>query len=310
MWRFFLANRQRSIGHPPLSVARRLSPFQRQMTYNGCMSGENERLDRDRLGVVAGSLMLALTLSRFVDLPVRPWSLIVFGSPLGFAISGTTVMLILIGAMTVIGVETVARSHPLARRGELEHSYPLWILPGLLSLALAGWLNQIDNLNLWALVILGGSVLIVLALAAEYAAVDVQQRSGTLLYWCQTALIYLVALILFTLLYDMGARGLVSGTAVVVVAFLLTVRLLWPLAEEIAETAVYGVVVGLLLGQLIWVLNYWSLSGLHGGLLLLLLFYVVTGLIMQSRNGRFSRQVVLEYVTVAALGLVAINVLL
>jgi hypothetical protein len=278
------------------------------MSYNSRLTrtSESEGIDRDRLGVLAGSLLVALALSRFIDIPVRPWSITVFGSPLGFTISATTLTLIVVSGMAMIGAESLMRSHPLGRRGELEYSYPFWILPGLLNLALAAWLNQIDNVNLWAVGVLVAAILVPLALAAEYAAVDPQQRAGTVLHWCQTALIYLVALILFTLIYGMNARSLISGTAVVVVAFLLTVRLLWPTVREIGETAVYATVVGLLIGQLIWVLNYWSLSGLRGGLLLLLLFYVVTGLMVQSRNDRFSRQVVLEYVTVTALALVAI----
>jgi hypothetical protein len=276
------------------------------MASNSRKMSQKEGIDRDRLGVLAGALLLALALSRLIEVPVRPWTIIIFGSPLGFVISATTVILIVTAAMAVVGVDSLTRSHPLARRGELEHSYPFWILPGLLSLALAAWLTQIDNTNLWAGALLGGSILVVLALAAEYAAVNPRERSGTLLHWCQVALIYLVALILFSLIYDMGARSLISGTAIVVVAFLLTVRLLWPVVQEIGETAVYGAVVALLLGQLTWVLNYWPLSGLRGGLLLLLLFYTLTGLIMQSLSGRISRQVVLEYAAVATLALIAI----
>jgi hypothetical protein len=276
------------------------------MAYSSHRTRQIEGIDRDRLGVLTGALLLALALSRFIDIPVRPWTMIVFGSPLSFALSATTVMLAIVTGLAVAGADSLARSHPLARRGELEYGYPFWIVPGLLSLALAAWLNQIENVNLWAAAILATSILVCLALAAEYAAVDPQRRSGTLLHWCQTALIYLVALILFSLIYDMGARGLISGTAVMVVAFLLTVRLLWPVVDEIGEAAVYGAVVGLLMGQLIWVLNYWPLSGLRGGLLLLLLFYVVTGLILQSLSGRFSRQVVAEYLVVATLALAAI----
>jgi hypothetical protein len=275
------------------------------MASNSRRTSQKEGIDRDRLGVLAGALLLALALSRLIDIPVRPWTVIIFGSPLGFAMSATTVMLVIIAAMAVVGVDSLTRSHPLARRGELEDNYPFWILPGLLSLALAAWLNQIENATLWASVILGGSILVVTALAAEYAAVDPRERSGTLLHWCQVALTYLVALILFSLIYAMGARSLISGTAVVVVAFLLTLRLLWPVVNEIGETAVYAAVVALLLGQLTWALNYWPLSGLRGGLLLLLLFYVLTGLIVQLFSGRFSRQVVLEYAAVASLVLFA-----
>jgi hypothetical protein len=274
------------------------------MLYNSRM--KHEGIDRDRLSVLTGGLLLALALSRFLDIPVRPWATTVFGSPLGFDISATTVMIVLVTGMAIAGVESLVRSHPLARRGELEFSAMFWIVPGLLGLALAAWLSRIDSVTLWTMALLAASILMPLSLAAEYAAVDPRQRSGTLLHWSQTALVYLVALLLFTTIYSLGARSLISATAVLLAAALLTARLLWPLLNDLWETVAYAAVVGLLLGQAVWVLNYWPWSGLRGGLLLLLFFYVITGLIDQSLNGRFNRRIVLEYSGVALLALLAV----
>ena len=46
---------------------------------------------------------------------------------------------------------------------------------------------------------------------------------------------------------------------------------------------IYGAIVGLLLGQITWALNYWPLlPGLTGGLLLLLSFYLTVGIAQQG----------------------------
>ena len=45
---------------------------------------------------------------------------------------------------------------------------------------------------------------------------------------------------------------------------------------------------------------------MQGGLLLLVVFYVLVGLIQQHLSGRFSRQVVLEYGIVLLVGLLIV----
>ena len=72
---------------------------------------------------------------------------------------------------------------------------------------------------------------------------------------------------------------------------------------------IYGVVVGLLLGEMTWALNYWPLlPGLTGGLLLLLSFYLAVGIALQGLQGRLSRRVSLEFAVFAAVALVLIAI--
>jgi hypothetical protein len=266
----------------------------------------NEPIDRDRLSVVTGALVLALALARFLDAPIRPFAINVFGSPLGINLSATTLMLLLITGLAVTGVEGLIRSHPLARRGQIGRTFIYWFVPGILALALAGWLSRVENLGMWTVALLGSSILLPLAFATEYAAVLSENRQSALLQWGHSALIHLVAVLAFALIFEWRARSLLSGTAVVLLATLLATRLFWSQANRPADAFVYGAVVGLVLGQLTWVLNYWRLSSLRGGLLLLLAFYVTAGLIQQFMLGRFNRQVVWEYSGVAVVALLVV----
>ena len=50
-----------------------------------------------------------------------------------------------------------------------------------------------------------------LALSAEFAATDEEQRDGTFMQWVHTTITYLTALLLFTLIYDARMRTLLGG---------------------------------------------------------------------------------------------------
>jgi hypothetical protein len=216
-------------------------------------------------------------------------------------------MVLLVTGLAVTGMEGLIRSHPLARQGKLGRSFIYWFVPAVLALSLAGWLSRVENLGVWTVALLGSSILLPLAFAAEYAAVQPETRQDSwqiaLLQWSQSALIHLVAVLAFALVFEWRARSLLSGTAVVLLATLLATRLFWPLVKKPADAFLYGSVIGLILGQLTWVLNYERLSSLRGGVLLLLAFYVTAGLLQQFLLGRFNRQVVWEYGGVAVVGL-------
>jgi hypothetical protein len=62
------------------------------------------------------------------------------------------------------------------------------------------------------------------------------------------------------------------------------------------------------LGQVTWALNYWLLPGLTGGLLLLLIFYLMVGIAQQGLQGRLTRRVLLEFGIFALIALILIGV--
>lgn len=263
-------------------------------------------IDRDRLGVVAGALLLALALSRLLHVPARPYQITVLGSPLGFSLSETTVMMLIMAGMAASGMETLIRMHPLARQSKVQRTAPYWIVPSLLALALSAWLGRMDNLGLWTFGMMGAALLIPLALTAEYASVSPEFRGQAGLRWLYGVLIHLVAMIALFAIYDARLRGLVAGPLVFVAMTLLAARFFLVQIAEVQTALLYGGVVGVLLAQLIWIVNYWPLSGLQGGLFLLLAFYVLAGLLQQVLSGDYGRRVALEYAGVALVALAAI----
>jgi len=273
-------------------------------------------LNRDRLSVVTAALLLAMALLRVLEAPGRVLQLNVLGSPLGVTFSPATVMLLIIAGLAVSGTELLLREHGALREraeaGESASTAMFWIVPVLLSLALAIWLNGLSDLGLWALGRVAAAVLVPLALAAEYATLDVRVGQGGRmsgwLQWSYAVLVHLTALLGFMVVYGANLRGLLAGPLVFAGAGLLVARLLWPLVGDARRALLYGVVAGVGPGEMVWVLNYWPLSALQGGLVLLILFYVVVGLLQQWLLGTFNRRVVLEYSGVAVVAVVLVLV--
>lgn len=114
---------------------------------------------------------------------------------------------------------------------------------------------------------------------------------------------YLVALILFILIYSAKARSLVSATGVTLVSTLLALEFLRSAGRGFRRTALYAAIAGLGTGEILWAMNYWRISGITGGLILLLGFYATTGLANQQLQGRLTRRVLIEYGVVALVGL-------
>jgi hypothetical protein len=57
----------------------------------------------------------------------------------------------------------------------------------------------------------------------------------------------------------------------------------------------------LLLGESAWALNYWRLSAVAGGMILLLVFYNVVGVVQQLLLGRLTRRMLVEFGVVSVI---------
>jgi len=277
---------------------------------------DSNKLDYDRLSVLTGVLLLALAVMRFLELPELPiLRATVLGSPIGFDLSAGSLMILITLGMSITAVASMVASHPISMERMVQHGYMFWIVPGMLIMALAIWLNDIDDLAPWITGIIVSAVLIPISLSVECRAVDETQRSQQSLGWFQASLIYLTAVIFFTLIYDARLRSMLSVSLVALISALLSLRLFWITLDNPSALLQYSAVTGLIVGQITWGLNYWGLSGMRGGLLLLLVFYLVAGLIQQFLQGEFndgqkSRRILLEYggLAVAALLLIVLAV--
>jgi hypothetical protein len=183
-----------------------------------------------------------------------------------------------------------------------------WVLPGLLG-GMAAYLVELAPTEVvWGGGLLLAMVLIGLAVAAEFAALSPRHPAATRARLGLNILAYLLALVFFYLIYRTRARSLVTATEVTLVAFLIALDLLGVAETRAARVILYSAVVGLVVGEATWALNYWRLDNWTASLLLLLFFYLATGIAQQYLLDRLKPAVLLEFglVTAAVLTLVLV----
>lgn len=257
----------------------------------------------ERANVVATLVVLGLILMTFLRFPTWTYNLTVLGSPLTLSLTQTVLMAALLVGMTCAGTDVIVRSHPTAQRIEARYSFVTWTLPALTVLTATVLIPQAPTpVYQWLGYFVTGLVLI-LILSAEYYTVDPTESRYLAARFILNGWAYLLAALLFVLIYSAKARSLLSATGVTVVSTLLALEFLRSAGRGFARTALYSAIAGLCTGEIIWAMNYWRISGVTGGLILLLGFYVTAGLASQQLQGRLTRQVLVEYAAVALIGL-------
>ncbi|GAB4447522.1 MAG: hypothetical protein OHK0015_51690 [Chloroflexi bacterium OHK40] len=215
----------------------------------------------------------------------------------------------LIGSLTVItsaGADLLARSHPQMQSRtlpvvnlgfvRLELAPTFWVLPSFSVIGSFAFFRLFSGIlegAAFALALLaaGGSLLVVLV--AQHYALDrdpeVRQRAQTVLQ----VIGYLIAFGCFSAVYYTRYRTLYSATMIGLTATLLAVALLAYTPR--ASNLLLSVLVGLVLAEATWALNYWATTFLMAGTLLLVIFYVIVSLLQHRGAGRLSRRLLLEY---------------
>ena len=152
-------------------------------------------------------------------------------------------------------------------------------------------------------------ILLGLAFFGLYATVERGQSGFRRARFMLDALAYSSALLLFLFVYQTRTRSLLSGTLIAMTAVLLTVEILRSTTPQPLTVLTYGLIVGLILGQVTWALNYWStLNDLTGGLLLLLIFYLLVGIAQQGLQNRLTGRVLYEFAIFAIVAVILIAV--
>jgi hypothetical protein len=208
-------------------------------------------------------------------------------------------MVAFVVGLVITGIHSLFRLHPSCRQGQVRHTFMLWILPGLTVLTSGVLLARTESIQTWLLSMIGGIVLLGVVITIEFRSLDSAELAQPQAQLSATVFIYLLAFILLMLVYATRARTLLVAPLTFVVSALLAMRFFWNRVQQLGRVVLYGGVVGLVMGQVVWALNYWRITPISGGVVLLLLFYSATGITQQLLLGRMSRRVLLEYVVVA-----------
>ena len=216
-------------------------------------------------------------------------------------------MAVLVALAAAAGTRASCGSTRAFHAGSGSAVWAYWALPMAISIISVVLLPQVPTQLLQVIVLLVAGGLLALAFYSLYATVEPGQPGFRRARLVLDALSYGSALLLFLFVYQTRTRSLLSGTLVAVTATLLAVEILRTSTSRTRLVLVYGAIVGLLLGQITWALNYWPLlPGLTGGLLLLLSFYLAVGLAQQGLQDRLTRRVVLEFAVFGILALILI----
>ncbi|MDH7485631.1 MAG: hypothetical protein QHJ81_05065 [Anaerolineae bacterium] len=261
---------------------------------------------RDRISVAVWIVLLGLTVTLLVKMPSTTLVWIAFGSPLSLQLSANTLLGALLVALTTGATEAVVRAHPRVRAGRLRNRWVFWALPCAVVLVAALLLPTAPTRLTWLAGLGLTAVVLGVTLAATFYAIAPEGPGYRPARIVLNLLTYAAVLILFLGVYRQRARSLFSATLIVGISTLLAMEVLRGSEKPLRLVALYALIVGVVLGEATWALNYWRLPGLTGGLLLQIGFYLLVGLAHQGLTERLTPRVLLEFGIVAAISLALI----
>jgi hypothetical protein len=263
-------------------------------------------VDRDRLSVLLAVLILGNVLFRFIELPEHVYQLQALGSPLQIRASSTLLLITLMVGLACTGTSLVLHDHALLVERSGRPVCISWILPGLLAGLSTYLLSLAPTLLIWigGLFVFGTSI--GLTVSAEYATVSPDAPSYPAARLALNVLAYLMAFVLFVLIYQTRTRSLVTATLTLVTATLLALDLLSVADVPVGRMLPFAGIVGLIIGESTWALNYWQIGAWVGGLLLLLIFYVAINVAHQHLLERLSLSTLFEFIAVTVAVLIVI----
>ena len=281
----------------PASDAEREPELERELTASAV---------RERVLTLVALIALTPLALLVVELPARSATLNFLGSPLSINLSTDSLLLVLIPVLTCAGVDWVLRDHPDVRGGEIPYLFPFWIAPGFAALALSLLLTRIPSWPLWIVILIVGVVMIATLVFAEYVSLSPNARGYAIARLALTGVSYAIAFALFTLIYSARERSIISATLTTLIAAGLALDLMAPHIIGLRTAAIFAGIIGLMVGQATWALNYWNISNWSAGVLLLTIFYILIGLAQQYFQDRLSRAVLIEFAVVAVVALVVV----
>ena len=264
---------------------------------------------RDRISVVTWLVVFGLGVSLVFSSPnLLTVSMVVLGSPVSFSITDRVIVAMFMACLSAASTQSVIGVHPALHRGtgSRRRTWAFWALPMALTIIATYLLPLAPTPSMQVIGLLASGVLIALALFCLYATVEWGQPGFRRARFVLNVMAYGSALLLFVFIYQSRTRSLLSATVIAITATLLAIEILRNSTRRADMVFTYGAIVGLVLGQATWALNYWPVPALTGGLLLLVVFYLMVGIAQQGLQDRLTGRILLEFALFTLLALILI----
>lgn len=256
--------------------------------------------------IVSLVLVVVLGLAVIVLIDTNPN---ILRARLGGDLPTITVSWLLIATLVVItsaGADLLARSHPQLQTRtlptlnlgfmKLELAPAFWILPSFSLIGSFAFFRlfsfSLEGLAFALSLVAAGGLLLGVLLAQHYA-LDRDPPRAQLARLALQIVAYLLAFSCFSAVYFTRFRTLYAATLIGLTGMLLAYAVLqW---QPRHNGLLIEFLVGFLLGEATWALNYWSATFLLAGAILTVLFYCAVGLLQQLLSGGVTQRLWWEY---------------
>lgn len=256
--------------------------------------------------IVSLVLVVVLGLAVVLSIDANPN---ILRARLGGDLPTITISWLLIGALVLItstGADLLARSHPNMQTRHFptinlgfrtfEIAPGFWILPSFTVIGSFAFFRlfqrDLPGIAFELSLVAAGGLLIIVLISQHYAlarVTETRQRAHLVLQ----AVTFLIAFASFSAIYYARFRTLYAATLIGTGGSLLTYEVLqWtPRPGQVS----LALIVGFILAEMTWALNYWAMSFLLAGALLLVVFYITVSLLRHQAAGTFKKHLFIEY---------------
>lgn len=261
-------------------------------------------INRGRLSVLVALVILSFALLPLIEAPTAGSVGTSFlGTPLRLDFTAGMIVLLLVTVLTCAGVDQLVRDHPRVRRGEVRRTFSYLILPAVTVIVAAQLLISITDTPLWILGLTLTAAVLWLTILAEYAAVDPEGLLASRARLFLTALTYVLAVLLFGLIWNTRARSSISATLTFLATVSLAFDLLYATGAQLSRVFMFSLSIGLVMAEGNWAINYWRSNVFIAAVAQLLAFYALIGLAGQHLLDRINRRVLIEFGVVMVIAL-------
>jgi hypothetical protein len=215
-------------------------------------------------------------------------------------------ILFVVVALVGLGTDGIMRSHPHAGLRNPADTAPFLFLPVLLALSTGLFLEEVVA-DYWVFpAVFGAGLALGIALVGEYNTAVPHSGAYSQARFLLNLLTYLAAFAFYSVVYDFDIALLPAALAIGLFSLLLAIEIFREAEADAYRALTFAAVIGLMVAEMRWSLYFIPLEGFLAAILLLLVFYLATGLIQHLLTNDLSRAIVLEFAAVTAIGIIVV----
>ena len=218
-------------------------------------------------------------------------------------------LLLFAAVMAVLGTDGMLRDawpRPFHRVRDRADTTPYLFLPALVAVSIPLLIEHNVRGYLVVPSALLGTALFTAVLAAQVTSVRVNAPAYPLARLTSTAAAYFSAFTLLALSYVLQLDLIPALITAAIVGTMLGIEIFREGQVDPMETLIFSGVTGLVLAEVRLALYFIPVGGYLAGLALLLAFFLVSGLLHSHLTRHLNRMVAVEYVVIAAAGIILV----